>query len=951
MSENTTPQVGAAEKEPLLKNEPADQTSAEELLDQISAKTDDFPTVESILQEFGINTAETAGAQTEGAGAENMPEETPEIEKQEHIEPQETEAPPKTESDDAEPEAEPSDETPPPEKQDTEEAEENENLQTPPPEESETEPENEPPSEPQEQAPEEQPVEKPEEEKPPEDTAKEKTADNEPPGEEKPPEKSEGDSEQQPEEATNEPEKTENAEDDISAEPESPPGEDEPDEEESGVDKAVDKLKHLWKIEKKPKNHKEKKRFKDDPEEEPTSENAENLQPLSAALAMLHQSESETEGMSFIERAQYRAKMRRREQTRLRRENAKRGTSSGGEEHYRAMSLMDMQFTLIRLVASAALVIAGAVFGSGDTISLALYLLAYLLTAVPVAGNAIQELSHGRIFSEYPLMLVVSLGAFLLNHRPEAAIVLILHGAGKIASDFILAGANSEIPQQANYVPEKAAVVNMKGEERMVSPADVRIGEFVLVRSGERVPLDGVVIRGEGTVDESIITGDSEPVAVSKDAHVLAGSLYTGSLLLMRTMVRFDDSAISRIMRVQEDGCEHKAALERSMLLMVSRFIPFMFILAVLLAIVPPLLNSTTPLQNWVYRALTLLAVSCPAALAVSVPLVFWCGSSRLARKGIHAKGSEAIEKTAEMRMAVFNKTGTLTKGDLHIKKVFPTQEFDEQSCIALAAAAEQLSAHPVARALVDAYKGPMQKVMEFEEFPGRGVRARIHNRTILVGNRKLMISRGVKGVPELRGTIVYVAYEGDYAGAIQMEDTVRDEAADAVRELKAQGITRTVLLTGDSELSAQQVADAAGIDTIHFGLQPEEKAAKMDFLMRTIPTDGAEAYIGDGIHDLDELQTADVGIAMGTAGSRDTAKFANVLVMTHDLTRLADAVRISRRTHSTAVQNMMIVVIAKILLALLALFGFVQMWHVVAVDIILSVLTVFNSTRILSTK
>ena len=613
--------------------------------------------------------------------------------------------------------------------------------------------------------------------------------------------------------------------------------------------------------------------------------------------------------------------------------------------------MMDMQFTLIRLIASAALVIAGALFGSDDHIAFILYLLAYLLAAVPIAGNAIQELSHGRFFSEYPLMLVVSLGAFLLHHRPEAAIVLILHGVGKIASDFILAGANSEMPQQASCIPEKAAVVNMKGEERMVSPAEVRIGEFVLVRSGERVPLDGVVIRGEGTVDESVISGDSELAAVSKDSHVLAGSLYTGSLLLMRTMVRFDDSAISRIMRVQEDSSEHKAALERSMLLMVSRFIPFMFILAVLLAIVPPLLNSTAPLQSWVYRALTLLAVSCPAALAVSVPLVFWCGSSRLARKGVHAKGSEAIEKTAEMRMAVFNKTGTLTKGDLHIKKVFPTQEFDEQSCIALAAAAEQLSAHPVARALVDAYKGQMQKVMEFEEFPGRGVRARIHNRTILVGNRKLMISRGVKGVPELRGTIVYVAYEGDYAGAIQMEDTVRDEAADAVRELKAQGITRTVLLTGDSELSAQQVADAAGIDTIHFGLQPEEKAAKMDFLMRTIPTDGAEAYIGDGIHDLDELKTADVGIAMGTAGSRDTAKCANVLVMTHDLTRLADAVRISRRTHSTAVQNMMIVVIAKILLTLLALFGFVQMWHVVAVDIILSVLTVFNSTRILNTK
>ena len=209
--------------------------------------------------------------------------------------------------------------------------------------------------------------------------------------------------------------------------------------------------------------------------------------------------------------------------------------------------------------------------------------------------------------------------------------------------------------------------------------ADGRSGEFVLVRSGERVPLDGVVIRGEGTVDESIITGDSEPVVVRKDAHVLAGSLYTGSLLLMRTMVRFDDSAISRIMRVQEDGGEHKAALENSMIRMVSRFIPFMFILAVLLAIVPPLLNSTAPIQSWVYRALTLLAVSCPAALAVSVPLVFWCGSNRLSRRGVHVKGSEAIEKTAEMRMAVFNKTGTLTQGVFEVSGVHHNEMEDKK--------------------------------------------------------------------------------------------------------------------------------------------------------------------------------------------------------------------------------------------------------------------------------
>lgn len=949
MSEKTTPQTGSAEKEPLLNNGTADHTSAEELLDQISAKTDDFPTVESILQEFGA----TAAKKDEPEPVQTVAEpETQAEEPSETAEPEEAASsrPPEVQPEPEAPDSEPS-------------AEQSKTIETPQdsvPEEN-TPPENAAAEAPKQETP---PEEKAEPDKAEADTPAESEEASPPPGEAETQsaEQPQGDAAaekappgEQPKQAAAPPDAEAPAENAPDAEEiaqdaaETPPDEEpEDDEEISGTDKAVDKLKSLWKIEKKPKAH---KKFRDDPSEQdaPNGENEEN--PLSAAIAMLQQNETETEGMSFVERAQYRAKMRRREQTRLRRENAKHGSSGGGESTYQAVSLMDLQMTAIHLVAAAVLVIAGAVFGQSDSIAFVLYLLSFLLTAVPIAGKAVQEVSHGRFFSEHLLMLVVSLGAFLLGRRPEAAIVLILHGVGRAASDFIVAGARSEVPQQNDVVPEKAAVVNLKGEERMVSPADVRIGEFVLVRSGERVPLDGVVIRGEGTVDESIITGDSEPVVVRKDAHVLAGSLYTGSLLLMRTMVRFDDSAISRIMRVQEDGGEHKAALENSMIRMVSRFIPFMFILAVLLAIVPPLLNSTAPIQSWVYRALTLLAVSCPAALAVSVPLVFWCGSNRLSRRGVHVKGSEAIEKTAEMRMAVFNKTGTLTRGDLRIKKVYPTEGFDEQSCIALAAAAEQLSAHPVARALVDAYKGPMQKVMEFEEFPGRGVRARIHNRTILVGNHKLMISRGVKGVPEIRGTIVYVAYEGDYAGAIQMEDTVRSEAADAVRELKAQGVTRTVLLTGDSELSAQQVADAAGIDTIHFGLQPEEKAAKMDFLMRTIPTDGAEAYIGDGIHDLEELKIADVGIAMGTAGSRDTAKDANVLVMTHDLTRLGDTVRICRRTHSAAVQNMMLVVIVKILLALLALFGLVHMWHVVAVDIILSVLTVFNSARTLNLK
>ena len=631
MSEKTTPQTGSAEKEPLLNNETADHTSAEELLDQISAKTDDFPTVESILQEFGA----TAAKKDEPEPVQTVAEpETQAEEPSETAEPEEAASsrPPEVQPEPETPDSEPS-------------AEQSKTIETPQDSvaEENTPPENAAAEAPKQETP---PEEKAEPDKAEADTPAESEEASPPPGEAETQsaEQPQGDAAaekappgEQPQQAAVPPDAETPAENAPDAEEiaqdaaETPPDKESEDNEKiSGADKAVDKLKSLWKIEKKPKTH---KKFRDDPSEQdaPNGENEEN--PLSAAIAMLQQNETETEGMSFVERAQYRAKMRRREQTRLRRENAKHGSSGGGESTYQAVSLMDLQMTAIRLVAAAVLVIAGAVFGQSDSIAFVLYLLSFLLTAVPIAGKAVQEVSHGRFFSEHLLMLVVSLGAFLLGRRPEAAIVLILHGVGRAASDFIVAGARSEVPQQNGVVPEKAAVVNLKGEERMVSPADVRIGEFVLVRSGERVPLDGVVIRGEGTVDESIITGDSEPVVVRKDAHVLAGSLYTGSLLLMRTMVRFDDSAISRIMRVQEDGGEHKAALENSMIRMVSRFIPFMFILAVLLAIVPPLLNSTAPIQSWVYRALTLLAVSCPAALAVSVPLVFWCGSNRLSRR------------------------------------------------------------------------------------------------------------------------------------------------------------------------------------------------------------------------------------------------------------------------------------------------------------------------------
>lgn len=683
---------------------------------------------------------------------------------------------------------------------------------------------------------------------------------------------------------------------------------------------------------------------------EPASEDEtapdELLPPISEeslVASEVHQPAPEDE-MGLFERARYHARMRRREQTRIRRENARRGARSA-DVPYQPMTPSDIRLTLIRLAVAAVFLVLGILFRQSPTAALIFNLIAFLITVFPVAATVARNITHGQYFSEYLLIFIASLGAFLLGFRTEATFVLILHNVGKILSDMVLGNTHKTLSKQIDYVPQQASIVNMQGEERRATPSEIEIGDFIMVRSGERLPIDGIVLRGEGTVDDTVLTGDSEPIPITKGAQVLAGSLYAGTLLLVRATARFEDCGISQILRVQEESVDRRASLENSVLSGASRYIPIIVVIAVLLSVLPPLFHFGN-VPTWVYRALTILVVSCPTALLISVPLSFTGGSGRLAQRGIQAKGSEAIEKLAELRMVVFDKTGTLTEGHLRVKDVHTTPDFNKESCLALAATAEQLSKHPVARAVVAAYEGVPQKISEFEEFPGRGVRARVGNRNLLVGNRKLMVSRGVKGVPDISGTVVYIAYEGDYAGAIVLEDTIRPEAADAIAMLKSQGVLRTVILTGDTELPAQQTADAIGIDTVHAGLLPEEKASKMEFLLRTIPTDGTAAYVGDGVNDIEELKLADVGVAMGVAGSQQSADAANLLIMTNNLMRFADAVRISRQTHGVAMQNMILALCVKVALVLLTLFGITSMWQAVAADVVLTVLTVLNAAR-----
>lgn len=717
-----------------------------------------------------------------------------------------------------------------------------------------------------------------------------------------------------------------------------------------------EKPDRLQKLKEKLKNHEKdkaekKEQAKSAPKEKPKPKDEKKPEEKKPEPSVIEAPEDadDTTGMNFVQKAQYRAKMRRREQTRLRRENARR-IQEGAEVTYQPMTRLDMQSIGARLAVAAIVLVAGIAMG-GSSAALPLCLLAFLITALPIAARVLTNLTHGSFFDEYLLVLIASIGAFALGSRAEATVVLILFEIGKIAGDIVLASTYQALPQQHDFMPEKATVVNMKGEQRQVPLADIRLGELVLVHSGERVPIDGVVLRGDGTVDDSVLTGENVPMAVDKNTRVLAGSRYNGSLMLIRVISRYEDCAVRQIRRVQNAAAEHKAALENSAQRNAKRLVPVVIVIAVLAAALPPLFMPGSDMTGWVYRGLTLLIACCPTALALAVPLAFVCGGGRLESEGVHMKGSEAMERTADLRLVVFNKTGTVTTGNLQIKKIYPTQEFSEKNCLALAAAAEQLSQHPVARAIVSACREKLPKIEEFEEFQGRGVRARIGDHVLLVGNRKLMVSRGVKGLPDIDGTVVYIACEGEHIGVIELEDTVRPSAADAIKKIKDQGVERTVLITGDAETPTQRIANAAGIDTVHCSLMPEEKQAKLDFMMRTIPTDGTTAYVGDGVSDIEQLKMADVGVAMGTRGSRYSADAANVLITANDLSGLGEAVQVCKSTHGVAMQNLTLLAAIKLVLAVLALIGLAQMWMAVVVDAVLTVLTVFNTSRLLGSK
>ncbi|MCK9170100.1 MAG: cadmium-translocating P-type ATPase [Treponema sp.] len=599
-------------------------------------------------------------------------------------------------------------------------------------------------------------------------------------------------------------------------------------------------------------------------------------------------------------------------------------------------------------------------FASADELlSVILYLAAYLVCGKKVVLAAVQNLFKGHVFDEQFLMTVASLGAVGVGQYPEAVAVMLLYQIGEFFEDKALGSSRRSIKALMEIRPDKAFVKRGSGTEE-VPPDDVKTGETIIVKPGERIPIDGVVISGKSFLDMSALTGESVPVEVFTGSDVMAGAVNTGSVIEIRTTKIAGESAAARIIKLVEDASEKKARSEKFITKFSRIYTPTVCAAALILAVVPSLITHDP--HTWIYRALIFLVVSCPCALIISVPLSFFSGIGTASRRGILIKGSEFIETLARTKTAVFDKTGTLTKGVFVVTAVHPADEsrIPADELIAIAAHAETYSNHPISRSLRTAHSGPCCSLVRIEtpeEISGEGIRVNLNGQNILAGNMKLMKTNNVTGFvpcPENDfGTIVHVAVDGVYAGHIVISDQTKEDAAEAMEQLRSLGIKKLVMLTGDNKETADNVAQKTGVDTVYAQLLPGDKVDRVEALLSESGLDGKKKqgtllFAGDGINDAPVLARADTGIAMGGLGSDAAIESADVVIMTDEPAKIAEAIRISKRTIRIVHENIAFSLSIKIGIMILGALGIANMWTAVFGDTGVALLATANAMRVM---
>ncbi len=611
----------------------------------------------------------------------------------------------------------------------------------------------------------------------------------------------------------------------------------------------------------------------------------------------------------------------------------------------------EQKITVVRIAASALLLGASWLPSPSEGMHIAFCAAAYLVIGADIVFRAVKNLLHGELFDENFLMSVATVGAFAIGEYPEAVAVMLFYQTGELFQDMAVARSRKSISSLMDIRPDYANLEEDGGALRRVAPDAVPAGSVIVVKPGEKIPLDGIVLSGASSLDTAALTGESLPREVTARDTVLSGSLNMTGMLRIRTTGTYGESTVARILDLVEHADTGKARTEKFITRFARYYTPVVVGAALLLAVVPPLLAGGGWLV-WLNRALIFLVISCPCALVVSIPLTFFAGIGGASRRGILIKGSNWLETLARVRTVVFDKTGTLTRGNFTVTAVHP-EIISEAALLEEAALAESYSDHPVAASLRSACTAPLDRsrVADAENLAGEGIRARVDGREVYAGNEKLMHRAGVTPKPcTCKGTIVHLAIDGTYMGHIVISDTVKPESAEAIARLRRAGIEKTVMLTGDRADVAEDVARRLGIDELYAGLLPADKVVRVDALMAS-EGKAKLAFVGDGINDAPVLKRADVGIAMGAAGSDAAIEAADVVLMDDNPLRIADAVVLSRRTLKIVMQNIVFAIGIKVAMLLLGAFGIANMWEAVFADVGVTVLAVLNSLRAMRSK
>jgi len=588
--------------------------------------------------------------------------------------------------------------------------------------------------------------------------------------------------------------------------------------------------------------------------------------------------------------------------------------------------------------------------GSYEILEYGIFFAAYLLAGREVVQTAIGNILRGQVFDENFLMTLATVGAFAIHELPEAVGVMLFYSVGEYFQDLAVSRSRRSIAELMDIRPDYANLV-IENEIRKVSPEIVSIGQTILVRPGEKVPLDGEVLEGTSYVDTSALTGESVPRKVGSGEKVMAGMVNGHGLLKVKVGKTFEESSVSKILSLMENASGRKARTEQFITKFARFYTPAVVFGAIAIAVIPPLFVPGQTFGKWFYRALTMLVISCPCALVVSIPLGYFGGIGGASRCGILVKGANFLEALTNIDTVVFDKTGTLTKGIFKVTDIKTQNGFSKQEVLRLAAYAEVHSNHPIAKSILEVFEGVVDEtlVKDYKEIAGHGTMANVDGKKVLVGNEKLLKNEGITFSNEdYVGTVVHVAVDGIYAGYITISDEIRPDVAQAIKELKGLGINDTVMLTGDTEETASRIAKQLGLDEYHAGLLPEEKVLKLEQLQGKGNARRKVVFVGDGINDAPVITRADVGIAMGGLGSDAAIEAADVVIMEDMPSKVAEAISIARYTKKIVIQNIVFALGVKSMFLALGAVGVASMWEAVFADVGVALLTVLNSTRTL---